>query len=99
MIEMEDRGKRDPDSATRYAAVSEALDRQPGKVDTRAAQRVLSTHEGLVCSHHDDIQLGTLWSVTATLKRPRLYRAEGQPCKTGYQLDKRLSTVTSSRRP
>lgn len=97
MVEVENRTKRDPDSAMRYDTIAKALELGKGKIDARTAQKVLSSHEGAVCSHHEGIQLGTLWSLTATLKHPQLYRAEGQPCKTKYQLDKRLSLVMPSK--
>ncbi len=97
MVEVENKTKRDPDSTMRYDTIEKALELGKGKVDTRVARKVLSAHEGSVCSHLEEIQLGTLWSLTATLKHPQLYRAEGQPCKTKYQLDKRLSIVMTSR--
>lgn len=97
MLEMEENAKRDPTTAERYSVISTALEQHHGRVDAQAAQKILSSHDGSVCSHMDDIQLGTLWSVIATLRQPQLYRAEGNPCKMEYQLDQRLTLVTGER--
>jgi hypothetical protein len=43
-----------------------------------------------VCSHQKNIHLGTLWSVIATLKNLRIFRAEGHPCRARYKEDNRL---------
>ncbi len=93
MLEMEDKARRDPTTLSRYSAISTALEQQHGQIDVGAAQKILSSHDGSVCSHMEDMQLGTLWSVIATLKRPQLYRSEGNPCRVGYQLDERLSII------
>jgi len=59
------------------------------------AKRILSNHDGRVCSHLDYIKLETLWSQIIDLNRPTVLRAEGQPCKTKYRPDKRLqSSIT-----
>jgi predicted choloylglycine hydrolase len=97
MLDMEDKAQRDQTSTSRYSAISEALGRQHGRIDAEAAQSILSSHEGFVCSHMDNIELGTLWSLTATLRQPRLYRAEGNPCKTEYEIDERLTWVITGR--
>ena len=82
--------KRDPDSEIRYDTIIGTLGEAGGHVTENIAKRILSNHEGRVCSHLDYIKLGTLWSQIADLQRLKVLRAEGQPCKTRYNVDNRL---------
>jgi len=91
MREMENVKERPPDSPKRYANIYEKLQQLKGKVTVRDAWRILSDHNGLVCSHLEEIQMGTLWSIIATLNKPSIYMAEGHPCSTKYKLDTRLN--------
>jgi hypothetical protein len=59
-------------------------------MNIEAAQQIMSDHEGYVCSHQNNIKLGTLWSITAGLRNLDVFRAEGNPCRTTYKQDKRL---------
>lgn len=96
--EMQDREapeKRDPDSVQRYLAISERIRDRDGVVGPAEAQRILSDHAGAVCSHHDDQQLGTLWSVVADLGKLQVFRAEGHPCSVQYKPDVRLRRALS----
>ena len=79
-----------PDSQIRYNYIVQALMKTPNNVNEKFFQKILSSHEGLVCSHRDDINLGTLWSVIYNLNTLEIWRAEGHPCKTQYKEDKRL---------
>ena len=88
----EDAAKRDPDSEMRYKTMLGSLREVSGRVTEGIAKRILSNHEGRVCSHLDYIKLGTLWSQIVDLNRLTVLRAEGQPCKTKYRPDKRLQT-------
>ena len=90
MKQFEDLAKRDPDSELRYSTILRSLREVRGRVTESVAKRILSNHEGRVCSHLDYIQLGTLWSQISDLKGLSVLRAEGQPCKTKYRADKRL---------
>lgn len=90
MKQFEDLTKRDPDSELRYSTILRSLREVRGRVTESVAKRILSNHEGRVCSHLDYIQLGTLWSQISDLKSLSILRAEGQPCKTKYRTDKRL---------
>jgi predicted choloylglycine hydrolase len=78
------------DTIPRYNAISEGLRRAGRKMNMAAAQRIMSDHTGYVCSHQNKIKLGTLWSVTASLKNLDVFRAEGNPCRTKYKEDRRL---------
>jgi len=98
MFNMENQGERPPDSVPRYTAVFEKLQQLNGKVRVKDAQKILSDHKGLVCSHVEEIQLGTLWSLVATLNKQSIYMAEGHPCKTTYKLDTRLNKSLEKRR-
>jgi len=82
--------KRDPDSESRYDAILRTLRESRGYISENVARHILSSHEGRVCSHMDYIKLGTLWSQITDLKKLRIIRAEGQPCKTKYVVDNRL---------
>ena len=93
MKPFEDASKRDPDSEIRYGTILRSLREVRGHVTEGIAKRILSNHEGRVCSHLDYIKLGTLWSQILDLKRPTVLRAEGQPCKTKYRPDKRLQAA------
>jgi predicted choloylglycine hydrolase len=90
MSQFEEVAKRDPDSETRYNAILSNLGEVHGRVTESIAKRILSNHEGRVCSHLDYIKLGTLWSQITDLEKLTALRAEGQPCKTKYRVDKRL---------
>lgn len=90
MKPFEDASKRDPDSELRYGTILRSLREVRGHVTEGIAKRILSNHEGRVCSHLDYIKLGTLWSEIIDLQRTTILRAEGAPCKTKYRPDKRL---------
>jgi len=97
MLDLENRKERPPDSMHRYVTIHNALKEQHGKIDTKTAQRLLSNHSGHVCSHVNSIQLGTLWSIVATLNDLKVFRAEGHPCITKYRQDERLSRAIQKR--
>lgn len=96
MLEMEDQKEIVPDSIPRYTAIYGMLEKENGKIDVKTAQKILSNHTGYVCSHQKEIQLGTIWSVIATLKKPQIFRAEGHPCRAKYRLDLRLNKANSN---
>ncbi|MBN1330131.1 MAG: hypothetical protein JXA54_11715 [Candidatus Heimdallarchaeota archaeon] len=78
------------DSKTRYDYISNALNNNHEQLEANFLQSILSSHQGLVCSHRDNIGLGTLWSVIYNLDTLEIWRAEGHPCKTEYLEDKRI---------
>jgi predicted choloylglycine hydrolase len=90
MSVMEDVSERDSDSVRRYATISDEIKRRNDKVTLRSARTILSNHAGGVCSHREELRLGTLWSVIADLPSRRIMLAEGQPCKVDYEPDTRL---------
>jgi predicted choloylglycine hydrolase len=83
------------DSKTRYDYIYKALEKLPKKVDEKYFKKILSSHKGMVCSHRDNIKLGTLWSVVFNLNTLDIWRAEGHPCKTKYKEDTRLKEAMS----
>jgi len=93
MVEMENRTERPSDSLQRYETICQALEGCNGRVDIEGAQKILSSHVGGVCSHRDDIQLGTIWSLVAGLKQLRIFLAEGHPCRAKYREDTRLRSL------
>ena len=78
------------DTLPRYTAITNALKKHRGNVDVKVAEEILSDHSGYVCSHQQKIKLGTIWSVAASLKELRIFRAEGHPCRTRFKEDMRL---------
>ncbi len=91
MLEMENRKERCWDSVPRHTTIYNSLQQQDGKIDMKTAQKILSNHSGYVCSHQENIQIGTLWSVIATLKSLQIFRAEGHPCRAKFKQDNRLN--------
>ena len=97
MLNMEKQKERCWDSMPRYTTIYNALKQQNGKIDVKTAQKILSNHSGYVCSHQRNIKLGTIWSITATLKDPQISRAEGHPCRAKYKPDTRLNKAIQTR--
>jgi predicted choloylglycine hydrolase len=91
MVDMEDQQERPSDSVLRYTTIYGALEENVERIDIKTAQRILSDHTGGVCSHKDEIRLGTLWSLIANLKQLRILLAEGHPCRAKYREDTRLN--------
>jgi len=97
MLEMENREKRCWDSEVRYRAIYSMLKSRQGCIGVAEAQAILSDHSGYVCFHDKQNGLGTLWSVVATLKQQRVFRAEGHPCRNAYKEDPRLNRAIEMR--
>jgi len=95
MKEMENVKDRPPDSEQRYNTIYNKLRQEGGKLTLKDAQKILSDHTGYVCSHIDSIQMGTLWSIIATLKKLQIFMAEGHPCRTKYKIDNRINKIAS----
>ena len=97
MLKLENRKERPPDSVDRYVTIYDTLKQYEGKIDIRTAQEILSNHSGHVCFHVNSIQLGTLWSIVATLNNLQILRAEGHPRRTKYGQDTRLNKTIQTR--
>ncbi len=82
-----------PDSRIRYETIIKTLSNRKGKLDEEYIQSILSNHKGLVCSHIEEIRLGTLWSMVANLNTRQIWRAEGHPCSNPYIRDNRLISL------
>ncbi|MFX1535992.1 MAG: C45 family autoproteolytic acyltransferase/hydrolase [Promethearchaeota archaeon] len=78
------------ESRIRYNKILESLGKRTEKLDENFLKRLLSDHEGLVCSHIEKIKLGTLWSIVANINTRQIWRAEGHPCTNQYVEDNRL---------
>jgi len=78
-----------PDSRVRYAKCVEELGKMSA-VDETSIQRILSVHDGLVCSHIENMGLGTIWSTVTHLNTLRVWRAVGHPCSNPSKEDSRL---------
>jgi predicted choloylglycine hydrolase len=95
--DLEERAKCNWDTLPRYTTIRTMLKEHGGKIDVKAAQRILANHSGYVCSHQKKIKLGTIWSTVTTLEELQVFRAEGHPCKTKYKQDMRLSKALHRR--
>jgi predicted choloylglycine hydrolase len=84
-----------PDSRSRYNVIYSTLKNNKDKINQKTIQKILSSHEGLVCSHRDEINLGTLWSVIYSLSDLRVWRSVGHPCLSPYMEDNRLREAVS----
>jgi hypothetical protein len=98
MRDMENVERIPLDSVDRYDAILSALEVHSGNISVRTAKEILSDHKGHVCSHVETVQLGTLWSLIVTLKKPRVHMAEGHPCRTEYKIDTCLNKALRQRR-
>jgi predicted choloylglycine hydrolase len=97
MCSLENQSERPPDSVRRYMTIFEKLQQLKAKTTIEDVKRILSDHMGPVCSHIEEIQLGTLWSLIAALRKQSIYMAEGHPCKTTYKPNIRLSRPSQTR--
>jgi len=86
-----------PDSRVRYNKIVEMLKNRTGRLNENLLKSILSDHTGLICSHRENIKLGTLWSVIVNLKKLRILRAEGHACSTKYKQDLRLDKAIEMR--
>jgi len=96
--DLERRKTENWDTISRYKAISERLSKTRREMNVEAAQQILSDHTGYVCSHQDNIELGTLWSIAASLRNLEVCRAEGNPCRTRYREDLRLRRAVQKQR-
>jgi predicted choloylglycine hydrolase len=99
MQQYEDLGRRKTDNwdtIPRYSTISEDLRKTGSKANVEAGQLIMSDHKGYVCSHQN--KMGTLWSVVADLKNLKIFRAEGNPCRTKYRKDQRLERAVYKKR-
>ncbi|MHA2105832.1 MAG: C45 family autoproteolytic acyltransferase/hydrolase [Candidatus Hodarchaeales archaeon] len=78
------------DSKIRYNYILDALKDRNGQLNEKIIMRILSGHNGLVCSHLEEMQLGTLWSVVYNVSTNQIWRADGHPCSNVFKEDKRL---------
>lgn len=83
-----------PDSQIRYSTIVDSLGDLNAGLDEDTIRKILSSHEGLVCSHIDEMKLGTLWSIVANLNTLQVWRSDGHPCSNPYEEDTRLCSGT-----
>lgn len=78
-------------SETRYQTAFEAL-KNPDGVDAIVhAQDILSGKRGFMCQYAKEMDFDTVWSSVFDINSLRVYRAEGNPARTMFIEDKRLS--------
>jgi predicted choloylglycine hydrolase len=96
--DLERRKTENWDTIPRYDAIAEGIRNAGRNMSLEVAQQIMSDHKGYVCSHQNKIELGTLWSVVASLKNLNVFRAEGNPCRTKYREDQRLKITVAKKR-
>lgn len=79
-----------PDSRTRYNKIFKSLKNRPAILTEDYFKNLLKDHNGLICSHRDEINLGTIWSVIFNLNSLQIWRVDGHPCSNPYKEDLRL---------
>lgn len=77
------------DSRIRYRKCIDELSKLT-HVNETTIQGILSSHDGLVCSHLEEIKLGTIWSTVTNLGNQKVWRSVGHPCVNPYVIDTRL---------
>lgn len=97
MKEEEDVSNRSPTSLQRYQRIESLLKKAKGRLDLNLARCILSDHEGLVCSHREEIKLGTIWSFICSPSENTVLMATGHPCKKRYKEDERLKRALDKR--
>jgi predicted choloylglycine hydrolase len=85
------------DTLSRYTTIYGMLKEKEGKINVKDAEKILSDHTELVCAHQREFDLGTLWSLIAVLKGPKILRAEGSPCRATFKEDLRLKKALQKR--
>ena len=84
-------------SETRYRSIYDVLKQLNGDIDLLTVQRILSGHYGFVCQYDKSTSIDTLWSFASNLKELNILRAEGNPSKTKFKNDSRLSDEIEKR--
>lgn len=86
-------GLDDWEAETRYQTMVRALDRKARTTGLRGIQDILSAREGFLCQYDRSTGRDTVWSVVYDLKNGRVYRAEGNPGREAFRLDRRSQFV------
>jgi hypothetical protein len=79
----------------RYTTIYSAL-QQNGKIDTKTAENTVEPQR-IHMLPPKTVKLGTIWSVIATLKKLKIFRAEGHLCRAKYEPDGRLNKAVQTR--
>ncbi len=77
-------------SKDRYKTAYNALKNREN-CSVELAKDILSGKYGFMCQYDRSRGLDTVWSSVYDLKNNRIYRAEGNPSRAEYKIDKRLS--------
>lgn len=78
-------------SYDRYDAVFNALSQKQDEISANDAMAVLGGKYGYTCQYGKELNFETIWSVVYDLTEMKIYRAEGNPSKTKFKEDTRLS--------
>lgn len=75
-------------SEDRYKTADDAMNNSDK--DLAFAQKLLSGGLGFICQYPKSLNFDTLWSSLYDVSDLKIYRAEGNPCKTKFKEDTRL---------
>jgi len=75
----------------RYQTLTQVLSSKSSMKTARDAMELLSGQRGFLCQYDRKTGKDTVWSVVYDLTAGRIYRAEGNPSRTRFQEDKRIS--------
>jgi predicted choloylglycine hydrolase len=79
-------------SNKRYQTAHNALKNKGYGDGVEHAKNVLSGKHGFMCQYEKSLNFETIWSSVFDVTNNKIYRAEGNPSKTKYVEDNRLST-------
>jgi len=98
MLSFEKTGDRNwYQSLTRYDSIFAALEACPRTVDIAYCKEILSGEHGFVCQYKRWGRFDTLWSIVADLSTVVIERTAGNPSRTKYKEDMRLSSLARRR--
>ena len=78
-------------SEVRYQTAHNALKNIEYSDGAEHAKNILSGKYGFMCQYNKELNFETIWSSVFDITNNKIYRAEGNPSKTKYIEDKRLS--------
>lgn len=86
-------GGNDYDSAIRYQVVMDCFSHLSNNDLIEQSQQLLKGEYGFMCQYDKELNFETVWSSVFDLNSLMIYRAEGDPRKNKFILDKRLNNL------
>lgn len=82
-------------AAERWHTLDRVLTRQGARLTPYQAIKLLSGRYGFLCQYDRTQGKDTVWSVVCDLAHGRLWRAEGNPARVPFQLDRKFSFLSA----